>query len=57
MTLSSRHTPRFLAAGGADRDPVAQWNHGGVTLPGDVAHPTLLATLVDWVEKGAASSV
>ena len=25
----------------ADRDPIAQWNHGRVTLLGDAAHPTL----------------
>jgi len=25
----------------ADREPIAQWNHGRVTLLGDAAHPTL----------------
>ena len=25
----------------ADREPIAQWNHGAVTLLGDAAHPTL----------------
>jgi 2-polyprenyl-6-methoxyphenol hydroxylase-like FAD-dependent oxidoreductase len=25
----------------ADREPIAQWNHGHVTLLGDAAHPTL----------------
>jgi hypothetical protein len=45
-----------LACYGADLDSIAQWNHGRVTLLGDAVHPTLLATLVDWVEKGAAPS-